>query len=116
MEMKDRIKQLRLEKGLTQEELGRLLGVGHSAVAKWENGMTKNMKTAMVAKMARIFNCRPSYVMAMEDNPKAVAVDVPDMDDQFAKLAEWYTMLNQEGRERAEQYMSDLAQMTKYIR
>lgn len=114
MEMKDRIKRLRLEKGLTQEELGKLLGVGHSAVAKYENGMTKNIKTATVAKMAKIFNCKPSYIMAMED--KAVSVDMPDMSEDFARLAEFYTMLNKEGKERAEQYLSDLAQMTKYVK
>lgn len=114
MKMKDRIRQLRLDKGLTQEELGKLLGVTHATIARYENGMVQNLKLATVAKMAKIFNCKPSYIMAMED--KAVSVDMPDMSDDFARLAEFYTMLNKEGKERAEQYLSDLAQMTKYVK
>lgn len=34
----DNIKNIRRKKGLTQEELGRLLGVGKSAVSRWESG------------------------------------------------------------------------------
>lgn len=116
MEMKDRIKELRLAKGLTQEELGKLLGVSHSAIAKYENGMTSNIKMAMVAKMAKIFNCKPSYVMALDDNPKAVSIDMPGMGEEFAKLAELYTILNGEGKERLAQYISDLTSMEKYTK
>lgn len=116
MEMKDRIRQLRLEKGLTQDELGKLLGVSHSAIAKYENGMTANIKMATVAKMAKIFNCKPSYVMALDDDPKAVSVDMPGASEEFAKLAELYTMLNEEGKERLSQYIGDLASMVKYTK
>jgi transcriptional regulator with XRE-family HTH domain len=34
----ENIKNIRRKKGLTQEELGRLLGVGKSAVSRWESG------------------------------------------------------------------------------
>ncbi len=43
MKMGDRIKQLRLAKGITQEELGKIVGVKKAAVQKWESGMTKNL-------------------------------------------------------------------------
>ncbi len=38
MEFKDKLKKLRLEKGITQEELANLIFVSRSAIAKWENG------------------------------------------------------------------------------
>ena len=38
-ELKDKIKRLRKEKGLTQEEFAKTLFVSRSAVAKWENGL-----------------------------------------------------------------------------
>ena len=44
MKMGDRIKQLRLAKGITQEELGKIVGVKKAAVQKWESGMTKNLR------------------------------------------------------------------------
>ena len=35
MDMGERIKKLRLEKGLTQEELGKIIGVQKSAIRKY---------------------------------------------------------------------------------
>ena len=69
MDMGERIKELRLEAGLTQTELGDLLGVGASAVAKYENGRVQNLKQSTIAKMAEIFHCAPTYVMAFDDAP-----------------------------------------------
>ena len=40
----ERIKKLRKEKGLTQEQLGKLLGVKKSAIAKYENNRVENLK------------------------------------------------------------------------
>jgi transcriptional regulator with XRE-family HTH domain len=42
--MGDRIKTLREARGLTQEQLGKLVGVSKSAVSQWEDGSTKNIK------------------------------------------------------------------------
>lgn len=39
MEFKDKLKQLRQEKGISQQELARAIYVSRSAVAKWENGL-----------------------------------------------------------------------------
>ena len=39
MELKDKLKALRLEKGLTQAQLAEKLFVSRSTVAKWENGL-----------------------------------------------------------------------------
>ena len=40
MELKDRIAAVRKAAGLTQEQLGELLGVTRQAVSKWESGRT----------------------------------------------------------------------------
>lgn len=39
MEMKDKLKKLRQERGMTQAELAQALFVSRSTVAKWENGL-----------------------------------------------------------------------------
>ena len=39
MELKDKLKKLRLERGLTQAQLAENLFVSRSTVAKWENGL-----------------------------------------------------------------------------
>ena len=39
MELKDKLKKLRQDKGLTQAQLAEAIFVSRSTVAKWENGL-----------------------------------------------------------------------------
>lgn len=56
-----RIKKLRTEHNLSQEELGSTLGVQRAAVQKWECGAVKNLKRETIIKLSEIFNVSPSY-------------------------------------------------------
>lgn len=53
------IRKLRLEKGMTQDELGELLGVKKSAVQKWESGRVTNLKQSTVKALCEIFDKNP---------------------------------------------------------
>ena len=66
-EFGDRIKELRLARGLTQEELGELTGLQKSAIAKYENGKTENMKRAVIMKMAKALGVSPAYLAFGEE-------------------------------------------------
>lgn len=68
MEMGQKIKVMREEKGMTLEELGNKVGVGKSTVRKWENGMIANMRRDKIAKLAVALNCSPAYLLGYEDN------------------------------------------------
>jgi len=63
------IRMLREEKHLTQEDLGKMVGVQKAAVNKWENGTTKNLKRSVIAQLAEIFNVPPSYILGMREEP-----------------------------------------------
>lgn len=52
--MSDRIKQLRIRHGLTQDQLGEICNAGKSAVSQWEKGDTKPTIDNMVALQARL--------------------------------------------------------------
>jgi len=67
-EMGRRIKELRLDAGLTQEQLGDMVGLQKSAIAKYENGKTENMKRSVIQKMAEVLGVSPSYLMGFEDD------------------------------------------------
>jgi len=49
------IKELRKEKGITQEELSRLLNVGREAISKWESGECYP-ETEKLIKLSELFN------------------------------------------------------------
>lgn len=54
------IKEARLAKGWTQEELGNRVGVQKSAVAKWENGRVVNIKRSALQKLATALDMKGS--------------------------------------------------------
>lgn len=55
MEMKDKLKKLRQEKGMTQAQLAEALFVSRSTVAKWENGLGLPNPESMAA-LEQLFN------------------------------------------------------------
>lgn len=67
METGDVIKKLRTEKGLTQEELGKILGVQKSAVAKYEKGRVENLKRSTIKKMADYFEVSPLVFLGFNE-------------------------------------------------
>lgn len=66
--MGKRIKELRLKKGVTQEELGKVIGVQKAAILKYESGLVENMKRSSIKKLAEYFNVKPSYLMGLDNN------------------------------------------------
>lgn len=58
------IKSLRMSRGLSQEELGKLVGVQRAAVQKWESGMTQNLKRSTIQKLAEYFDVSPALFVS----------------------------------------------------
>ncbi|OUQ17034.1 hypothetical protein B5E80_18735, partial [Flavonifractor sp. An135] len=67
MTMGERIKQLRLSKGFSQEELGARVGVQKAAIHKYENGLVVNLKQATISKLAQALGTTPGYLLGLEE-------------------------------------------------
>ncbi len=79
MTMADRIKERRLQMDYTQEELAQKLGLQKSAIAKYENGRVENIKRSVIAEMANVLECSPSYLMGWDNSApsrKGVVINV----------------------------------------
>lgn len=88
-EMGRRIKALRIAKGLTQEQLGDLVGLQKSAIAKYENGKTENMKRSVIQAMAKALGVSPSYLMGFEeDAPYYVDPEAAELAVEIANRAD----------------------------
>lgn len=62
-DMANRIRDLRKSKGMTLEEVAKIVGVGKSTVRKWETGIIANMKRDKIAKLAKALGTTPAYLM-----------------------------------------------------
>ncbi len=70
------IKDLRVSKNLTQEELGKIVGVQRAAVQKWESGATQNLKRTTIQKLADFFGVSPANFVGNEPS-KSKGVKIP---------------------------------------
>lgn len=74
MAIGERIKNARIKKGLTQEELAGLLGYkSKSSVAHIENG--RDIPRAMVVKLAKVLDTTPAYLMGWDDTSEKTATE-----------------------------------------
>ena len=97
MNVGEKIRAARIAKGMTQEELGQILGVQKSAIAKYENGRVVNIKRSTLKKISDVLEIRPSELIyeEIEKNPVRMAErhieiimdeDISDIFDDFKTL------------------------------
>ena len=61
-----RLKELRIEKGLTQQSAGAMLGIDTSTFRKWENGQ-RRPDIDMLCKIADAFEVSTDYLLGRTD-------------------------------------------------
>ena len=106
----DRIRQLRIEHQMTQEELGAKVGVQKAAIYKYENGLVVNLKRSVLEKLALVLDTTPTYLMGMEESEHNPSTLTPQ---QSALLAS-FDQLNEEGQTKAVEYAEDLVLTGRY--
>ena len=74
MRGKNRIKELRIAKGMKQDELGRRCGVKQGAVSTWETG-SSNPKPEALQIMCDIFGVSLGYLMGIEYDEKEESIE-----------------------------------------
>lgn len=61
-----RLKQLRKESKLTQDQLAKYLDVDQTMITKLENG-TRKLNVTLIEKICNLFGCSEAYLMGEED-------------------------------------------------
>jgi transcriptional regulator with XRE-family HTH domain len=59
----EKIRRLRKERGMTQEELGKKIGVQKAAINKYEAGIVINLKREVINKLAKALGVSPVWLM-----------------------------------------------------
>ena len=62
----ERLKELRLEKNMSQRDLSKALGFSQAAIARWESNIqTPNIDVAIL--VAKYFKVTTDYLLGLED-------------------------------------------------
>lgn len=70
MNIGEKIRAARQAKGMTQEELGGILGVQKSAIAKYESGRVVNIKRSTLKKISDVLDIPPFELIFDEEHRK----------------------------------------------
>lgn len=76
MKTSDKIKQLRIAKGLSQEALGEMVGVKKAAINKYETGRVVNIKRSTLQKLATALGVSAADLLDDENNVEAYNVPI----------------------------------------
>lgn len=113
----ERIRYLRSISSMSQEELGKRVGVQRAAINKYEKGTVENIPLKTIEKIARVFDVSPTYIVGWNnhnDNPLSVEVKLLQgvsnlYGNDCVELIECFTNLNSKGRKRLNQYADDMS-------
>ena len=98
MTIYERIRMLRINKGMSQDELGKRCGYeGRSMISRVESGCV-DLPLSKVDLFAKALGVSPAYLAGYEDNQTELDC----------------SMLNLEGQEKVQEYISDLVDSGKY--
>ena len=99
IKIEKRLRELRKEAGLTQEELGRKVGLEKNTISSYESDVRKP-SAYIAAKIARTLNVSLDYLCSMTNDryeiriPKDVELDLTRLNPEGVKaLCEYYRFL-----------------------
>ena len=124
MTMGERIRILRKQHKMTQEELGCKIGVGKTAIVKYEKGQVENLPRVTIERMAVLFGVSPSYLMCFDqwdENSRALSDEVKLIERIQAKwgkdmirIIQNYCELNREGQNTLLTISESLTELKKF--
>lgn len=103
----ERIKQFREAKGITQDELAKLIGVRKQTIWKYETGVITNVPLDRIEQMAPILGVEPADITGWEIKQETAK------DKAITALLANIAKLTPENREKLADYLALLLQTQK---
>ena len=109
MTLVERLKELRKETHMTQNELANMLGMAKGTVAMWEMGK-RNPSLEALEKMSEIFDRRVDYILGTSDDPSSPKLSDADIEqlgrwqteEDFSEVVMKYLRLDERGKAAVE--------------
>ena len=97
-----RIKQIRIESGLTQEELGKKLSLNKSTIQRYEKGIIDTIKKPIIEAIANSLNVNPDWLLGTSEEKQLANIS------SNLSFLQKYNKLNTIGKDRANEYIDGL--------
>ena len=111
----ERIKELRLLAEMSQEELGRRVGVQRAAINKYEKGTVENIPLKTIERIAQVFDVSPTYIVGWDNQESSLSAEVKTIQGvnfffgkESVELLESFNNLTPKGKKRVLQYLDDI--------
>lgn len=76
MNVKDIIREKRIELGMTMKEVADKVGVSEATISRWESGEIANMRRGAIFSLAKTLNISPNEIMGWKDTPLIAAEEI----------------------------------------
>lgn len=83
-----RLKRLRKASHLSQEQVGKAIGIGKQAVGKYENGLVKTLKQPQIKALAELFGVAPSYILCLDNEQKQKETEMNEFLEELRQRPE----------------------------
>jgi transcriptional regulator with XRE-family HTH domain len=114
MTVGERIRQKRIELGLTQEELAKKAGYkSRSSINKIE--CSRDLPLSKVKKVAALLECSPSYIMGWQDDSSIIETANKDLalSNMSERIKDYALILNDMPSEQQENIISLIDMLNK---
>lgn len=114
MGFQERLKQARLDKGLTQEQLADLIGVAKSTLNGYEKG-NREPDFFKIKMLIEVLGVDANYLLCVDESETTKKAPAQNAGDALKdQLLHNYDQLNALGREKLVDYSDDLTGNEKY--
>lgn len=113
MSIGSRIKELRIKRGLTQEELARQIGVTKGAVANYENEVS-SPKIELMYKLFDALQCDANYLH--QDDMKSNVYRDSSTPEEFENIIKKYRTLDEHGKDMVDMVLDKESERMAQLR
>ena len=114
-----RIKSRRNELDLTQEQVGKIVGVTKSTIQRYENGLIKDLKMPVIQAIANSLHVNPDWIILKTDKKEVCKQNnfknELGLSNSELKLLHTFNLLNNIGKKEAQKRIEELTLIPTYV-
>lgn len=112
MSIGKKIKDLRIQREMTQGDVAKALNTTCQAIFKYEQEIVTNIPTDKIEQLAKLFDVSPAYLIGWDDTQPTISIPLPTdgLTDEERKLLEKFRCLSDERKALAIQLLDPLAE------